>query len=123
MKYLLFTITTVAIISCSSVKVDLLIGKWQAVEILEDGIPLEVEMTPIGFAFDGQGYYNYSSTLNYKEAGTYYLEGPYLYTLDTINTASTEKAVRINVLTQDSLVLLMSVKGKEKIMKLLRKEE
>jgi hypothetical protein len=43
-----------------------------------------------------------------------------LYTLDTINQASSEKAVKIVNLTPDSLFLKMNEEGKIRIVKLFK---
>ena len=43
-----------------------------------------------------------------------------LYTLDTVNKASSEKAVQIEMLTCDSLYLKMDANGSERIVKLYK---
>lgn len=93
-------------------------GNWQAIEILEKDKPLEVNSEEIKFWFGPENRYRFEGTLNYREAGTYYLQSKYLYTTDTVNQASTEKAVEIVKLTPDSLFLRMSEAGKERLMKL-----
>ncbi len=95
-----------------------IIGDWQAVAVLEDEMPLEVNTEVIQFRFDKNHHYTYNGTLKYHEAGTYHIESKYLYTIDTVNRASTEKAVEIVKLTEDSLFLKMNEGGKERIMKL-----
>ena len=71
--------------SCNSLKSDLLIGHWQAFEVLEEGQPLSVDPEEITITFTEDESYTYNSTLNYLESGNYYLDAKYLYTLDTIN--------------------------------------
>ncbi len=122
MKYSFLIFLLFAVIGCGGVDADMLVGKWQASEILENGSALEIDLSPIGFEFSTDGFYHFTSTVNYEEAGTYCLRGPFLYTIDTLNTASSEKAVKITAITEDSLVLLMSLNGKDKIMKLFRAE-
>lgn len=94
----------------------MLVGNWQAIELLEGGQPMEADIQVIRFEFDKNRQYNYFGTLNYKEAGTYSVESKYLYTLDTLNQATTEKAVEILQLTKDSLRLRMNDSGKERLM-------
>ncbi len=106
--------------SCENPNKRLLIGNWQTSEILEEGKPLEVDFSLIDFNFTEAGLYDYHSTLNYREAGSYYLQSNLLFTLDTLNEASMEKAVKITKLTQDSLFLKMNENGKERIMRLFR---
>lgn len=96
-------------------------GNWQAASLSEEGKPLKVNVDAIYFHFDENGGYEYSGTLKYKEKGSYYLQGDLLYTLDTINESSVEKAVRITKLTPDSLYLKMNASGKEQFLHLYKK--
>lgn len=102
--------------SCATINKSLLVGKWQAIELLEDGQPMEADIEVIHFQFDKNRQYTYAGTLNYHEAGVYSIESKYLYTLDTLNQATTEKAVEIVQLTKDSLRLRMNDTGKERLM-------
>lgn len=115
---IIFLITIV--ISCSTPKQNLLVGNWQAIELLEGGMPVDADIEVVRFYFDPQNQYQYHGTLNYKEAGTYYVDDPHLFTTDTINQATTEKAVEIMQLTEDSLAIKMNDSGKERIMKLVK---
>ncbi|HMQ49820.1 MAG TPA: hypothetical protein PKA00_20400 [Saprospiraceae bacterium] len=107
-------------LTCQQLEGDLLRGNWQAAEVLEEGRPLGVDPSLIRMQFAANGKYTYSSTLNYQEAGTYYLEDNYLFTTDTLNQASTEKTVEIILLSDDSLHLKMMDTGKERLLKLFR---
>lgn len=98
-----------------------LAGNWKAVEITEEGDSLAVDLSGIRFEFTNDGHYYFHSTLNYEEAGTYRLDGPYLFSTDTTQEISREKAVEIVLLNADSLQLRMQELGKERIM-LLKKE-
>jgi hypothetical protein len=95
-------------------------GKWEGTSVLEEGEPLPVDVSEIQFEFRDNNEYEYSSTLKYKEAGTYYMEDNYLFTTDTFNQASTEKVVEIVLLDGDSLHLKMKEQGQERILKLRR---
>ncbi|MEK7257754.1 MAG: hypothetical protein AAB316_23555 [Bacteroidota bacterium] len=116
----LFFLLTISLSACNEWQEKKLTGKWQASQVLEDAMPLPVEVNAIGFEFLPGGHYNYTSTLNYREAGTFSVRGNLLYTLDTINEASSEKAVKIMALTKDSMELKMNEEGKERIVKLYR---
>lgn len=105
---------------CAKYPENKLEGKWKGSELSEDGMPMSVDPGEIGFDFFNNGYYRFRSTLNYREAGTFSVKGDLLYTLDTMNEASTEKAVKILTLTADSLHLMMNADGKERIVKLAR---
>ena len=120
MNRILLLIGFLFVASCTNEKEKLLPGNWQATEVLEEGEPLAVPVADIRFDFFEDGTYIYNSTLNYKEAGTYSIQSNLLYTLDTVNQASVEKAVRIELLTQDSLHLQMKEQGKSRLLKLVR---
>ncbi|MGH1437699.1 MAG: hypothetical protein ACRBG0_24900 [Lewinella sp.] len=98
-----------------------LAGNWEAIRITEEGDSLAVDLSGIRFEFTNNGRYYFHSTLNYEEAGTYRLDGPYLFSTDTTQEISREKAVEIVLLNTDSLQLRMQELGKERVM-LLKKE-
>lgn len=97
-----------------------LYGQWKGVSVQEEGVNLpDVDPTILQFQFAESGY-TYQGNLNYREAGTFQVQSPYLYTTDTINQATTEKAVEILQLSEDSLHLRMMENGKERLLKLVR---
>ncbi len=106
--------------ACANIQEKKLLGKWQAASLMEDGMPIPVPPSEIGFEFFEKGYYHFRSTLNYREAGIFSVSGGLLYTMDTINEASTEKSVQILNLTTDSLFLKMNDEGKLRVVKLFR---
>ncbi len=108
------------LVGCANMQEQKLVGNWQATSLMEDGMPIPVPPSEVGFEFSPNGYYHFRSTLNYKEAGNFSVSNSLLYTLDTLNEASTEKSVQILDLTQDSLFLKMNAEGKERIVKLGR---
>lgn len=118
MKYLIVILGIVFLSSCSSVEEDLLVGDWQATEIIEEGQTLPVNLEEIKLSFGSNDFYLFNSTLNYEEAGSYFLDSKYLFTTDTVNHASSEKAVEVIKLTSDSLVLKMNDSGKERLLRL-----
>ena len=107
-------------VSCSPYTKSDLAGKWQAVSLMEDGDTLAVDLAVINFQFTEAGYYHFNSTLNYEESGTYRLNGPYLYSTDTLDAPYREKAVKIVLLRNDSLLLKMEEMGKERMVLLKR---
>ena len=106
------------LISCSSKKENLLLGKWKAVELLENNDSLAVKLDDIWFSFDENQNYIFHSTLNYNEAGTYEVIGDLLYTTDTINETSQRKAVKLLQLNESSLKMEMKVKNAVRILSL-----
>lgn len=99
---------------------ELLHGEWKGTSIQEEGTPLPVDPAEISFSFRSDNLYEFKSTLNYKEAGSYYLDDVYLYTTDTFNQASTEKVVEVIMLNADSLHLKMKEQEKMRVLKLER---
>ncbi|MCP3930066.1 MAG: hypothetical protein GY705_13310 [Bacteroidetes bacterium] len=116
---LLFFINT----GCARFHYKFIKGQWQAVEVLEEGETLHVQTEYVKLDFNDKGYYLYSGTLKYQEAGTYYFDSDYLFTTDTLNSASTTKAVEIIKLTRDSLHLKMNDNGRERILKMKKVKE
>jgi hypothetical protein len=97
-----------------------LCGKWQAVEVTEDGEQMALNASDVKLEFNSNGFYKYQSSLNYLEAGSFSIQGDLLYTLDTINKASSEKAVRILLLTRDSLTIQMMAGSRERIYRMAK---
>lgn len=106
--------------ACQPSQEQMLCGKWQAFETLENDMPLKVDHSEIGFEFNDKGFYKFTSTLGYRESGRFSIKGDMLFTLDTVNKASSEKAVQIEKLTADSLFLRMNADGNERILKLYK---
>lgn len=113
-----FIIVFLFLSACRTADTGAIVGSWQAFEVLEEGEPLLVNAEEINFSFGDDASYQYSSTLNYREAGSYFVDAKYLFTTDTINNASSEKAVEIIKLNPDTLFLRMQEGNKERIMKL-----
>ncbi|MCC6723218.1 MAG: lipocalin family protein [Saprospiraceae bacterium] len=113
-----FSVIVLSLVACQNASKQKLVGKWQAVSITEDGSPMPIPVEVVGFEFFPNGYYNFRSTIEYKEAGTFDVKGGLLYTLDTINEASTQKSVQIVAVNLDSMTLRMNSEGKEQIVKL-----
>lgn len=100
-----------------------LIGKWEAVKVLEEGQPLPVNHQEISFVFYPNSSYTFTSTLNYKESGFFSIEGRLLYTLDTLHKDASEKAVEIDDVTRDSLKLNMLEGSKRRTLILVKKQK
>lgn len=123
-SYFLILISLISIaFACknNNPKPELLDGQWQGVLMEEAGDSLAIDPSTIGFTFDQETKgYTFKSTLNYQEAGTFYLQTKYLFTIDTLNQASREKSVEVLKLTNDSLILGMMNNGQEQLLKLIR---
>lgn len=113
----IFLSTTLA---CSPYRQRDLVGEWQAVSITQEGDSLAIDPKVVQFTFSKNEGYTFNSTLNYHESGTFYILNKRLFTMDTLNRASTEKAVEILLLTPDSLHIQMSDNGKDRLMKLVK---
>ena len=117
MKRLLLCLL-VSVLSCQSNQGPNLLGKWEAFEILEAQIPMELEPKEVRFNFKANGIYQFQSTLGYREAGKFQIHSDFLITTDTIHSDSQEKIVKIQSLQNDTLILLMKKGEDEQIIKL-----
>lgn len=104
--------------SCTSIEKERIQGQWQGVSITENGKALEIDPGQIKLNFLPSEKYTYHSTLNYREAGSYHMDKKYLYTTDTLNLASSQKAVEILLLDEDSLHLKMMENHQERVLKM-----
>ena len=116
----LFIYISLFITACQSISKEDLYGVWQAVDLTEEGIALDVNLAEITLSFEEQEY-EFNSTLNYREAGAYYLQGSLLVTKDTLQVNGVEKGIEISKFHQDSLFLRMNEEGKERRLVLVRR--
>ncbi len=108
--------------ACGDREDRLLLGEWQATQVLEEGDSLKLDPTQVGFLFRPDNRYTFRSTLRYEEAGTWrYTEG-FLMAQDTTRADSPERVVAVEKLTPDSLELRMLSEGKERWITLLREK-
>ena len=105
--------------SCGNPLQDVVIGNWTAAQITEEGEKLDVNVVEVKLNLQENGDYEYSSTLNYQEAGSWFLDENLLFTNDTIHKAG-QKAVMILEAKQDTLVLKMVENGKERLLTLAK---
>lgn len=117
-----FLVLSLSFFACGSYDNPDLAGNWQAINLTEEGDSLAVDLSDIRFVFKDNGRYYFHSSLNYEEAGTYRLDGPYLFSTDTLSSITREKAVEITLLNEDSLQLRMQELGKERVMLLLKEK-
>lgn len=115
MRQFLFLLLIITIISCGGLDKEQLKGKWTAVQLTEEGDSLRVNLDEITLNFKDKGYI-FTSTLKYKEAGTYSLQKNLLTTLDSLQEGTVEKVVEITKLQNDSLFIRMNETGKERIL-------
>ena len=97
-----------------------LLGQWQAYTFLEEGDTVDISPSEVSLDFRQNGIYYFTSTLNFKEAGHYKIENNLLYTIDTLTIDPIEKAVQIEYLSPDTLILLMNKEGVQQTLKLKR---
>ncbi len=120
-KVLLLSVLIVSALACDQYANADIAGNWEVVELTEVGDSLAVDLSAIEFRFSEDGVYEFTSTLDYREAGTYRLDGPYLFSTDTLQPPLREKAVEITYLSPDTLRLRMKELGKERLMVLQKK--
>ncbi len=119
-NFIIIIFLSIQVVSCAPFDSNHIIGKWQAVEVLEKGKPLEVDPSEIRFDFDDRGNYTFQSTIGYKENGSYQINGEMLLTKDKLNKTALEKNVQIIKLSADTLDLKMVAEGEERILKMVK---
>lgn len=123
LRYILFSLVFFSFFSCDTNqrKMNLIDGQWQGAVLLEQGDSVLVDPNDLKFTFDQEDKtYTYQSTLNYREAGNFYIQTKYLFTEDTLQANPLEKSVEILQLDADSLHIKMMDKGRERVMKLAK---
>ena len=110
------------LVACNDDTKALIDGQWSGIALVEEGDTVAIDPSIIQFSFDHEkSIYTYSSTLNYKEAGKYFIQSKYLVTTDTTSDNSEEKSVEILDLQNDTLSLRMMDANKERILTLTKK--
>ena len=108
--------------ACGEREDQLLLGEWQATQVLEAGDSLKLNPAEVGFLFRPDNRYTFRSTLRYEEAGTWrYTEG-FLMAQDTTRPNTPERVVAVEKLTPDSLEIRMLSDGKERWLTLLKRK-
>lgn len=92
---------------CSLDQTDNLLGSWTAVSVFQNDRAMDVNHSEITLSFTEKGTYNYTSTLEYKEAGYFRLDGKTLETTDTLAKPHASKLVLVEQLKSDTLQLKM----------------
>jgi hypothetical protein len=123
MKYAITCAILLLLISCANQRERQILGAWQAFEITEEGEPLLVKPEEVRFEFRADNTYSYQSTLNYKETGSFRIQNGYLLTRELSGANEPERAVLIERLEADTLVLGMEDQGKTREVKLLRLDD
>lgn len=111
---------SIGLASCIQNPEEAIIGAWNVSAITSENPLPNYNLTDFHFDFLPDGSYQYSGNLYYRESGRFSVKSGYLYTTDTLNQASTEKAVQIIKLSRDSLVLRMA---NETIMRMVRQKK
>lgn len=119
-RYAILLGLAILVFRCGEREDALLLGDWQAAEVLQRGDSLLLDPAEVGFSFLPDNRYTYRSTLRYQEAGTWRYDNGFLFAQDTTRAAATERIVAVEKLTADSLVLRMRADTTERTMTLLR---
>ncbi len=105
MRSIFFLLVLTSLFSCINPN-DQLVGKWTATSVIQDKKTLDIDLSLVGFEFEDDGTYQFTSTLDYREAGAFKVIDNKLVTKDTINGQS-EKSVLIDQLDSDTIKLRM----------------
>ena len=122
MRILIVSFLLCLFFACGEREDQLLLGEWQATQVLEAGDSLKLNPAEVGFLFRPDNRYTFRSTLRYEEAGTWrYTEG-FLMAQDTTRPNTPERVVAVEKLTPDSLEIRMLSDGKERWLTLLKRK-
>ncbi len=111
LKFTVYFTLTILFAACdSAIDKTQLHGSWQAVSLTENGQPGSTDLSQTKFIFLPSGQYEYRSNSNYKEQGTYFIDGKSLVSKDTLN-AGLPKSVKIEFISADSLLFNMNSNG------------
>lgn len=115
---LLFTAILLAGIFACQHPVDkaLLNGSWKGAQWLVEGQPGDIDATVAAFTFRPDGTYDYVYN-GTPESGTYQLQNDQLFTTPS---GGVKMMVKVQKLTQDSLVFNMNRGGQSETLTLLR---
>lgn len=119
-SYFVFCILLFVMSCQTGLDKNLLLGKWQAADFKNNGQQQKVFLDKITFEFKPDGKYTYNGMFKDKEAGTFRMQGKSLFTTNTLEKGTAEKAVMITLLTVDSLHFIMNAEGQEQELKLYR---
>ena len=98
----------------------MLLGRWQAALVTEEGDSLQLDPREITFEFTPDDRYAFTSTLRYQEAGIWRYDRGYLFAQDTTQPTQPERVVAVELLTVDSLVIRMQADTAQRLVYLLR---
>lgn len=99
---------------------NLLVGQWRGALVTENGDSLQLDPREITFDFQPDNRYAFTSTLRYREAGTWRYDDGYLFAQDTTQPTNPERVVSVEKLTGDSLIIRMRSDTAERLVTLLR---
>lgn len=99
----------------------LLEGQWQAVGLYEAGQSLPVPLDSVRLQLAGGQAYSFRALGHYHEEGRYRCAGDYLFLTDSTARTPRERALRILLLSEDTLKLRMQVEGREQVLFLAKK--
>jgi hypothetical protein len=120
MRKSLFLSSFLLISACRSVEEKMIVGKWNAAQLVECEDLIPINTTVVNLEFIDSKRYVFNSTLDIHEEGQYRINNGYLYLKDNIKKDASEKALFIKHVTTDSLILEMNAKGKDQFLTLIK---
>jgi hypothetical protein len=94
-----------------------LTGQWQAVAFFEEGQTVGVPLDSVRLMLLPEGRYHFKSLGQYSEAGRWRASVRYLLLTDTTAGAEErERALQVQVVTADTLKLMMKHQGKTQLL-------
>lgn len=115
MKWI-FLLGSLTFISACAPDARLLEGAWRLTGYYQDGQAIPVPLDSVGLVLHPNQVYEFRSIGLYREKGAFRISSSYLFLQDSSRHDAEERALKILLLTEDSLKLKMQRAEKEQVL-------
>lgn len=115
MKWIFLLTCLTGICSCSP-DARLLEGTWRLSGYYQDGQAIAIPLDSVGLVLHPNQIYEFRSIGYYREKGAFRTSSSYLFLRDSTRTDAQERALKILLLTADSLKIKMQQAEKEQVL-------
>ena len=115
MKWI-FLLGSLTFISACAPDTRLLEGAWRLTGYYQDGQAIQVPLDSVGLVLHPNRIYEFRSIGLYREKGAFRTSASYLFLRDSTRRDAEERALKILLLTEDSLKLKMQRAEKEQVL-------
>ncbi len=115
MKWIFLLGSLIFICACAP-DARLLEGAWRLTGYYQDGQTIPVPLDSVGLVLHPNRIYEFRSIGLYREKGAFRTSSSYLFLRDSTRNEAEERALKILLLTEDSLKLKMQRADKEQVL-------